>query len=86
MRTMLAQDGRAVVDALTTSVTFTPLAQQSDRASVPAHVQAAAAAAYAAKLPQLTTLRMCSFVGDALGEWLAGPFGTGAGLSRVTHL
>ncbi len=49
-------------------------------------LEATAAAAYAARLPQLTTLRLHGFVGGLLGEWLASPFGSCTGLSRVTQL
>ncbi len=75
-----------MVDALTASVTLTPLVQPAAGSSAPAHLQVAAAAAWAAKLPQLTTLRLRGVVGDSLGEWLASPFGSCAGLAHVTRL
>lgn len=78
------KDGRDVVDAMTTSLTLSPLPQLTTRSG--AQVQRQAAATYAAKLPQLTTLRLHGFVGDMLGEWLAGPLGSCAALTRITQL
>ncbi len=37
-------------------------------------------------MPQLTTLRLQGFIGDSLGEWLAGPFGSCAAFTDVTHV
>jgi hypothetical protein len=74
------------VDALTTSVTLTPLVQPATGSSAPAHLHAAAAAAWATKLPQLTTLCLRGLAGNSLGEWLASPFGSWASLARITHL
>jgi hypothetical protein len=82
---LLLQEGQGVVDALATRVTLTPLVQPATASSAPAHLQAAAAAAWVAKLPQLTTLHLHGFTGESLGEWLASPFGSCAALARVTH-
>ncbi len=74
------------MDTLTTSITLIPLVQSAMSSGIPVRREAAAAAAYAAKLPQLTTIRLRGFVGESLGDWLASPFGSCAALSRVTQL
>ena len=78
-----------MVDALTTCITLTPLvpaAERTTRSSSYMPRQAAAAAAFAAKLPQLAALRLDHFVADQLRTWLAGPFGSCTAFTRIKQL
>ena len=88
---LVLQGAQLVVDGMVSSITLTPAkqrrAQSSTRGSPTDVQQAAAASAFAAKLPQLRALQLQGFTAPQLRAWTASPaFSSSTAFSRVTRL